>query len=73
MKRKALVNVFKLWLIWAALVIGFQIFASARFKPQAPDNVLSWTGGETHPGAHDTQPYLLEPFMNQQVAYDSEF
>jgi hypothetical protein len=73
MTGKALVNVCKLWLIWAALVIGFQIFASARFRPQSPDNVLEWTGDETQPGAHDTQPYLLEPFMNQQVAYDSEF
>lgn len=73
MTSKAVFKVGLLWVIWAGLVLGFQGFASARFKPQAPDNVLGWTGDETKPGAHDTQPYLLEPFMNQQVAYDSEF
>ncbi len=73
MTKKALTQIMLLWLVWAALVIGFQGFSAARFQPQAPDTVLEWTKGETQPGAHDTQPYLLEPFMNQQVAYNSEF
>jgi hypothetical protein len=62
-----------IWLCWAALVVLFQKFAAARVDLQYPDNVLEWTGAETMPGAHNGQPYLLEPFLNQQVAYDSEF
>lgn len=73
MTRKSVLTLVSIWILWAVILIGFQILAAARFQPQVPDNVLDWTGGETTPGAHDTQPYLLEPFMNQQVAYDSEF
>lgn len=73
MSKNEIKNITLLWLVWAMLVLGFQVFSGARFKPQPPDTVLTWTGDETKPGAHDTQPYLLEPFMNQQVAYDSEF
>jgi hypothetical protein len=62
-----------LWLSWGLLVIGFQKVVAARLDLRVPDTVLDWTAGETTPGAHDRQPYLLEPFLNQQVAYDSEF
>jgi hypothetical protein len=62
-----------IWLCWALLVLGFQTIADARVQLRAPDDVLMWTGAETMPGAHNTQPYLLEPFLNRQVAYDSEF
>jgi hypothetical protein len=62
-----------LWLAWAVLVLGFQALVVQRFQAQIPDTVLEWTAGETQPDAHSAQPYLLEPFMNRQVAYDSEF
>ena len=72
-KQKPIRSIFIIWLCWAALVILFQKVAAARLDLKWPDNVLIWTGAETTPGAHDSQPYLLEPFLNQQVAYDSEF
>ncbi|MGB7539306.1 MAG: hypothetical protein WBM17_12280 [Anaerolineales bacterium] len=62
-----------IWLCWALLVLGFQTVAAARVQLKPPDDVLVWTGAETMPGVHNTQPYLLEPFLNRQVAYDSEF
>jgi hypothetical protein len=62
-----------LWLCWALLVILFQKAAAARVELKAPDEVLVWTGAETMPGAHAGRPYLTEPFLNQQVAYDSEY
>ena len=34
---------------------------------------LHWTVTETGPGYQQNQKYLLEPFMNQQVAWDSEY
>jgi hypothetical protein len=71
--KKAVRTIALVWVAWALLVVGFQHLASDRLSLAAPDNVLSWTADETAPGAHDNQPYLLEPFMNHQVAYDSEF
>ncbi len=62
-----------LWLSWGLLLIGYQKVVAARLDLRVPDTVLDWTASETTPGAHASQPYLLEPFMNQQVAYDSEF
>lgn len=61
------------WLAWAVALIGFQAFVDARFQPARPDRVLSWTDSETTATAQDDQPYLVEPFMNHQVSWDSEF
>ena len=60
-------------LIWALLVTGFQVLASLRFGAQPPDRALEWTPSETTPGSHVNRPYVLDPFMNHAVAWDSEF
>src|SRR5688572_21451930 len=62
-----------IWLAWAILVIAFQAWMSARVAPQWPDNSLFWTTEETGPSYQKGQKYLLEPFMNDQVAWDSEY
>jgi hypothetical protein len=59
--------------LWALTVIGFQLVVSARYAPERPDRVLSWTAAETGARSHDQQPYLLEPFLHQLTAWDSEF
>jgi len=66
-------NIVLIWLGWAIVVIGFQALATARFKPQWPDRAQEWT--ESFSGANYQQghPYLLDPFMNNQVAWDSEY
>jgi Gpi18-like mannosyltransferase len=61
------------WLVWAILVIAFQAWMSARIKPQWPDRSASWTADFTGPDYQKGQKYLLEPFMNNQVAWDSEY
>jgi hypothetical protein len=61
------------WLAWAVIVIVFQWWMSARIKPQWPDRSLSWTTKFTGPDYQKGQKYLLEPFMNNQVAWDSEY
>lgn len=61
------------WLAWALLTIGFQALANARFKPVYPDQALNWTRQFTGVGYQDGRPYLLDPFMNEQVAWDSEY
>ncbi|HET9914465.1 MAG TPA: mannosyltransferase family protein [Anaerolineales bacterium] len=62
-----------IWLAWALLVIAFQALSTARIDPKYPDNAQEWTTRFTGEGYQEGHVYLLEPFMNQQVAWDSEY
>jgi hypothetical protein len=62
-----------LWLGWAALILGYQAVAPGRFVLQPPDRSTPWTAAETGADSHRAQPYLLDPFLNAQVAWDSEY
>lgn len=65
--------IFFTWLDWALLVIAFQAWADARIDVKFPDDAVFWTARETGPGYQQGQKYLHEPFMNRQVAWDSEY
>jgi hypothetical protein len=73
MMNKSLRTLVLIWLGWAILLPAFQTWALMRFQPQPPDKALGWTEEETLPGAQSKKIYLNEPFMNQQVAWDSEY
>jgi hypothetical protein len=74
MNRIAFRKIVLIWLAWAFIVIGFQAFATARFKPVFPDRSQDWTTTYTVPGSYQVgRPYLVEPFMNDQVCWDSEY
>lgn len=74
MNKIAFRKIFFLWLAWALIVIGFQALATARFKPQWPDLAQDWTSTYTLPSTYQiNRPYLVEPFMNNQVCWDSEY
>jgi hypothetical protein len=63
-----------LWLAWVVIVIAFQALATARLVPQFPDRAQDWTTTETRTKNYQSgRPFLLEPFMNNQVAWDSEY
>jgi hypothetical protein len=62
-----------LWLGWAVIILGYQAVAPGRFALQRPDLATPWTAAETRADSHKGQPYLLNPFLNAQVAWDSEF
>ena len=62
-----------IWLGWAIAVIAFQAWMGARIAPQWPDRSLVWTTEFTGTDYQEGQKYLLEPFMNHQVAWDSEY
>lgn len=62
-----------LWLAWGLIVIGFQAWATARIVPRYPDRAQDWTARFTGEGYQEGHVYLLEPFMNDQVAWDSEY
>jgi len=62
-----------LWLGWAAILLGYQATAAGRFAPQRPDHATAWSADETRADSHKAQPYVLDPFLNVQVAWDSEY
>jgi hypothetical protein len=61
------------WIAWALIVIGFQALATARMSPKYPDYAQEWTTNSTQEGYQKGRAFLLEPFMNRQVAWDSEY
>jgi hypothetical protein len=61
------------WLAWAIIVIGFQALATARIVPEYPDNAQEWTTKFTGKDYQKGHVYLLDRFMNDQVAWDSEY
>src|SRR5678816_3333334 len=62
-----------IWLAWGIIVMAFQALATARLVPQFPDLALEWTTRFTGNGYQEEHIYLLDPFMNDQVAWDSEY
>ena len=61
------------WLAWVIIVIGFQALATARLSLEYPDRAQPWTEVFTGEGYQEGHVFLLEPFMNNQVAWDSEY
>src|SRR5215510_15977410 len=67
-------TIVSIWLAWAVLLIAFQALATARVVPQFSDRAQEWTTHETASKDYQSgRPFLLEPFMNNQVAWDSEY
>ncbi len=73
MKKIFFRTILPLWLAWVLIVIGFQALATARFLPQWPDRAQDWTERSTGSYYQKGHVYLLDPFMNDQVAWDSEY
>jgi len=73
MNKLAFKHIFFLWLAWVVLVIGFQAWTTARFQPQWPDKAQAWTEKYTGEDYQAGRPYLVDPFLNDQVAWDSEY
>ena len=73
MNKTTIRNIVLLWLAWVLIVIGFQALASARVQPQWPDFFQLPLQDDKDPAKYqEGRPYLLEPFMNNQVSWDSE-
>ena len=73
MKKTFFRNILPLWLAWVLIVIGFQALSTARFLPKWPDRAQDWTERSTGSRYQQGDVYLLDPFMNNQVAWDSEY
>lgn len=66
-------NLVILWAVWFTLLYGFQWLVTTRLQLKQPDEAVVWSANETLPSSNDGKIYLLEPFMNRQVAWDSEY
>lgn len=66
-------SIILLWLSWALLLIGFQNLATTRVKLLRPDHVIGWTPSETGITSQSDKIYLIQPFLNQLVSWDSEY
>jgi hypothetical protein len=66
-------NIFLIWLAWATIMIAFQQWIGMRVDLKRPDKVLQWTETETTSRSQNDKPYLMEPFLNQHVSWDSEY
>ncbi|MCU0466167.1 MAG: hypothetical protein MUF38_16570 [Anaerolineae bacterium] len=62
-----------IWLAWSVIIIGYMSFAPQRYAPSRADEALSWSANETRRDSLDDNPYLLDPFLNTQAAWDSEY
>jgi hypothetical protein len=73
MSLRSIRNLIFLWLAWIFIVLGFQAWTMMRFQIIHPDYALEWTPIDTSRVNKLYRPYLNEPFMNQQVTFDSEY
>ena len=62
-----------IWLGWAVILSAFQFWVTQRIDLTGPDNVLRWTASESNQEVRLGKQYLLEPFLNEHVAWDSEY
>lgn len=73
MSRILVRQIVLMWLAWLVILLGFQSLVQARLQPNRPDRATEWTDQETARNSQRDKPYLMEPFMNNQVSWDSEF
>jgi hypothetical protein len=73
MNRITVRNIVLFWLAWVAIILGFQWIVTTRLAITHPDRAVFWTESQTRLSSNEGKIYLLEPFMNRQVAWDSEY
>ncbi len=73
MTKATVTRILFLWLAWVIIILSFQWIVTTRLQIKRPDLALPWTKSQTQPSSDKGRIYLLEPFMNRQVAWDSEY
>jgi len=73
MTKTTVYNIILIWLAWVVIILSFQWIVTTRLQIKHPDLAVVWTKTETLPSSNEGKIYLLEPFLNRQVAWDSEY
>jgi hypothetical protein len=72
-KNKMLCNLILLWAAWFAILYSFQWLVTTRLAVSRPDYAVQWSANDTQQDSNKGKIYLEEPFLNRQVAWDSEY
>jgi hypothetical protein len=73
MNKTTIRNIILFWLAWVVIILGFQWIVTTRLQITHPDRAVFWSESQTRLSSNKGKIYLLEPFMNRQVAWDSEY
>ncbi len=73
MNKKTITTIVVIWLGWFIFLYGFQWLVTMRFAVVRPDRAVAWSAPITTASAKNRSVYLMDPFMNNQVAWDSEY
>ncbi len=73
MPKTTLRTLIFIWLGWFVVLYGFQWVVTSRLTVARPDQAVAWSAAETTAISNRGKIYLLDPFMNRQVAWDSEY
>ena len=73
MNKKTLGTLVLIWLGWFTVLYIFQSVVFARYDVARPDTAVSWSQYETEASSASRSVYLQDPFLNNQVAWDSEY
>lgn len=66
-------NIILLWLGWIIVLYGIQVIVPKRIDLKRPDQAVGWSATETTTAIKRNNPLLADPFLNEQVAWDSEY
>ncbi len=74
MSKKAIGTLVLIWVGWFAVLYTFQWLSTTRLQVQRPDTAVSWSAQlTTLQSKARGSVYLQDPFMNDQVSWDSEY
>jgi len=73
MTKTTIYDIVLLWFTWVVVILSFQWIVTTRLEIKHPDLAVFWTQSQTRLSSNEGKIYLLEPFMNRQVAWDSEY
>lgn len=73
MNKRSILVMTGIWLGWFLVLYGLQRLATARFEIRRPDTAVIWSQTLTRSNSERRSVYLQDPFLNEQVAWDSEY
>lgn len=66
-------SIILMWVGWFVVLYGIQSVTAMRLNLERPDQAVAWSAQETTLENHIQNPLLADPFMNEQVSWDSEY
>jgi hypothetical protein len=61
------------WLGWFVVLFGIQVVTPMRLNLKRPDQAVAWSAQETTLANKKNNPLIADPFLNEQVSWDSEY